>query len=82
MMANGRDACSWNHTSHVLAALLNSNPFHEGDPYTARQLNPYIDNNEDEETGPEMDAKDLAYLLCGAEAVELFARADRQEPKP
>lgn len=77
-MANGREGCTWNHTSHILAALVNNNPFREGEPLTPRQLNPYIDDTDDEEEGPEMDATDLAFLLCGQAAVDAFAQADQR----
>jgi len=80
MMAYGRDASAWNHTSHLLAALLNSNPFREGEPFTARQLNPYAED-EPEDEGPEMSAMDFALLLCGPKAAKMFAEADKRQTK-
>jgi len=40
-MARGRDRWLWNHTSEVLAMLLNVNPWRKGRAIEAAALNPY-----------------------------------------
>ena len=40
-LSEARDRWLWNHTSEVLAMLLNANPWRRGGPVRAASLNPY-----------------------------------------
>ena len=79
-MATGRERAAWNHTSHILAAMLNGNPF-ASRIWLASELNPYLrpaddEAADDDEDGNTISAMDLAYILCGQQAIDEFARAD------
>ena len=77
-MADAAERSRWNHTSNVIAAMFNSNPFRDGPPITASQVHPYI-RVDDEDEGPEISAVDLALMVCGPEAVRVFAEADKRQ---
>lgn len=42
-MAEGRRKEQWSHTSALIAALINSNPFRTGPPVSPDKFNPYAE---------------------------------------
>jgi hypothetical protein len=74
-MANAREKSEWNRASHLLAWIQNWSGYAEQgvDPF---ELNPYSETKKREKT---IDAKDLAFMLCGQKAAEAFARIDAQQ---
>lgn len=61
-MVDGLDESRWGHTSVVLAAVINSNPFREGDAVRPDQLNPYAANRAIAKP-PQMKLRDLMKLV-------------------
>ena len=41
LMAEAADRAQWNHTSYILATLINANPFFTGQPVMPAAMNPY-----------------------------------------
>lgn len=75
-MAEGRERSEWNRTSHVLAWVQNWSGFAETS-VSPKELNPCI--GEDEIQVPEIDAADLAVMVCGQLAIDAFQQADQQK---
>jgi hypothetical protein len=70
-MAKGRETSEWNRTSHILAWVQNWSGYSESS-VAPKTLNPFVDKA----AGPEIDAGDVAVMLCGQAAIEAFAKAD------
>lgn len=75
-MAKGREMSEWNRTSHILAWVQNWSGYSESS-VAPKTLNPFVDKAE----GPEIDAGDVAVMLCGQAAVEAFAKVDAEKTK-
>jgi hypothetical protein len=65
-MIDGKRREQWSHTSHLIAALVNSNPFRKGEPVSPDTFNPYAQEKEQpagKEEAIKMPLKMLRYIM-------------------
>lgn len=68
-MARGRNQVLWKHTSAVLAAVINANPYRKGSPVEPSELDPTV-------------AAAAKPLKVGIDALKVFLPDNAPENKP